>query len=110
MAYKKRSVPIESLPESAQPMLMAFEDCFSPGDYTVTHVRSDAVFVQCFGICNLYLVARFINHNPNIYVELQADARGFWTLRMFSSEWHREHSIPRCQRLINDLLTITVLR
>lgn len=101
MAYKKKSVEFDTLPESVRECLDAFENAFGSNNYTVSYLRQDAVFVQCQGICNLYLVARLIKHNPQIYVELESDAPNTWSLRMFNSDWQREHSLPRYHRLID---------
>lgn len=86
---KNKWVQASDLPEKVQMMLERFEAVSGKhgSGYTVIHYRDDAVFVQVYGMCNLYVLARLLVNSPDIYCELEAAAPRYWTLRMFASEW-----------------------
>ncbi len=108
MAHKKEWLQSADLPEGAWKMLSKFEQAsgLHDGGYTVTHIREDAVFVQVYGICNVYVLARLASQCADIYFELQADAPRYWTLRMFSSAWIQEKEtalrLPTIYKPISD--------
>ncbi len=95
--HKNQWVNIDELPEQVRMMLKRFTGCFGYGSgaYVITYYREDAVFVQMYGGCNAYLIARFIAQNPGIYIEISASAYCYWTLRMFCSRYLIEHEVDR---------------
>lgn len=81
----------EELPEAVQRMLARFESVFGLHDlgYVITYYRDDAVFVRAAGLCSAYALARLVQVSPDILIELEATANNYWTLRMFSADYHR---------------------
>lgn len=94
MSKKIIGVEADSLPPMVKGMLQHFQANFGGLDYTVTHYRNDAVFVQVYGMCNVYSIARFIHNTPDVYIELEATSHYYWTLRMFCNDRLREHELP----------------
>lgn len=94
MSKKVVGMRVDELPPKVAEMLGHFQANFNNPDYTVTHYRDDAVFVRVYGMCNLYSVVRFIQNVSDVYVELEATSRKYWTLRMFCSDWMQEHEMP----------------
>jgi hypothetical protein len=94
-------IETEQIPEPIRAILAAFEDAFTVSNtgYTVTHLRSDAVFVGRAGWCNPYQVAKFIKNNPGIYCEIVPTSRNYYEFRMFSSQWISEHELPRMRAI-----------
>jgi hypothetical protein len=83
-----------SLPPLVQKMLLRFQATFGDVDYTITHYRDDAVFVQVYGLCDAYSVVRFIRHTPDVYLELEACTHHYWTLRMTCNEGVQTRELP----------------
>jgi len=85
MSKKVVGMRVDELPPKVAEMLGHFQANFNNPDYTVTHYRDDAVFVQVYGMCNLYSVVRLVQNVPDVYVELEVPAHRYWALRMFCS-------------------------
>jgi len=97
MTKRTRWVEIGRLPPKVRWMLGQFQANFgySHTAYTVTYYRDDAVFVQLYGPCDAYLVARFIHNTPGVYLELEASAWRYWTVKLYCSPWLVSNELPR---------------
>ncbi len=102
MSKKVKWGTTKDMPKNVQRMCDAFEAAFGNGVHncTISHWRSDAVFIQCNGILNAYGVARFCKQNRDIYIELEAVASGYWNVRLFDSIWMKEREIPSKMRFM----------
>ncbi len=90
-------IKTNELSDNAQTMLSAFESSFSRNStsYLVTYHDRDQIFVSIYGILCAYQLMHFLKTNSEIYIEIDARARNYIELRMFCSEWLREHELPR---------------
>jgi len=105
MSKKAKWIRSSELPSGALKMLEAFEAVSGLHDsgYKIVHCREDAVFVQVYGMCNLYMLAR-LAVQTDIYVELEATTRQYWTLRMFNSDFLTGDHLARRKEMIKQPL------